>query len=343
MDKKYQIFVSSTFVDLKEERQAVLTAVQESEDIPSGMEMFLATDEEQFNFIKKVIDNCDYYVVIIAGKYGSLANDGISYTEKEYDYAVSKKIPVLAFVRKEDAITERETDVEKTQKLAHFKEKVQTGRIVRQWSDKQDLVYSVIISLNNEKSEHPAIGWVRANQVLSSENLVELSQLRKEVADLREYKRQQESRLQYKDIADFDEKLLIHGTKSHIWRQEVTSQNWECEVTWKQLFMSIAPYLLDCPNDRRVESLLKSIAYSYVGKPTSDTLYMNSQDFQTIKIQFMALGLINVTYSQTTKGDMALFWTLTERGTQMMMQLRNIKTNKTSNNPFKRVNQDDNL
>lgn len=40
MDKKYQIFVSSTFVDLKEERQAVLTAVQESEDIPSGMEMF---------------------------------------------------------------------------------------------------------------------------------------------------------------------------------------------------------------------------------------------------------------------------------------------------------------
>ena len=96
--------------------------------------------------------------------------------------------------------------------------------------------------------------------------------IHKEVADLREYKRQQESRLQYKDIADFDEKLLIHGTKSHIWRQEVTSQNWECEVTWKQLFMSIAPYLLDCPNDRRVESLLKSITYSYVGKPTSDTL-----------------------------------------------------------------------
>ena len=169
----------------------------------------------------------------------------------------------------------------------------------------------------------------------SSENLVELSQLRKEVADLREYKRQQESRLQYKDIADFDEKLLIHGTKTHIWRQEVTSQNWECEVTWKQLFMSIAPYLLECPNDQRVESLLKSIAYSYVGTPTSNTLYINSQDFQTIKIQFMALGLVNVSYSQTTKGDMALFWTLTERGTQLMMQLRTIKTNKTSNNPFK--------
>lgn len=335
MDKKYQIFVSSTFVDLKEERQAVLTAVQESEDIPSGMEMFPATDEEQFNFIKKVIDNCDYYVVIIAGKYGSLANDGISYTEKEYDYAVSKKIPVLAFVRKEDAITERETDVEKIQKLAHFKEKVQTGRIVRQWSNKQDLVYSVIISLNKEKSEHPAIGWVRANQVLSSENLVELSQLRKEVAELREYKRKHGEYKPYSDIAGIDEKVRIRGTKTHIWRQQVTSQNWECEVSWKQLFMSIAPYLLESPNDQRVETLLTSIAYSYVGEFTNDSLTINNQDFQTVKIQFIALGVVNVSYLQTTKGGMALFWTLTERGTQLMMQLRTIKTNKTSNNPFK--------
>ena len=107
MDKKYQIFVSSTFIDLKEERQAVLKAVQEAEYIPSGMEMFPATDEEQFNFIKRIIDNCDYYVVIIAGRYGSLAPDGISYTEKEYDYAVSKGIRVLAFVRNEHEIEEK--------------------------------------------------------------------------------------------------------------------------------------------------------------------------------------------------------------------------------------------
>lgn len=336
MDKKYQIFVSSTFVDLKEERQAVLTAVQEADDIPSGMEMFPATDEEQFNFIKKVIDNCDYYVVIIAGKYGSLADDGVSYTEKEYDYAVSKKIPVLAFVRKEDAITERETDATKIQKLAHFKEKVQTGRIVRQWNTKQDLVYSVVISLNKEKSEHPAIGWVRANQVMSNENLVELSQLRKEVTDLREYKRKQESRLQCEDIAGVDEKIHIRGRKYHLWQGNTVSENWECEVTWKQLFMSIAPYLMEFPNDKIVEKYLTSIAFSYTGIKTDDLLEINSQDFQTIKIQLMALGLVNVSYSQTTKGDMALFWNLTEGGKQLMMQWRTIKTTKTTNNPFKK-------
>ena len=58
-------------------------------------------DEEQFAFIKTVIDDCDYYILIVANRYGSLASDGLSYTEKEYDYAVSKKIPVLSFLHKD--------------------------------------------------------------------------------------------------------------------------------------------------------------------------------------------------------------------------------------------------
>ena len=113
MNKRYQIFVSSTYEDLKEERRTVLSAVQDMEDIPSGMEMFPATDEEQFNFIKKIIDNSDYYVVIVAGRYGSIAPDGLSYTEKEYDYAVSKGIRVLAFVRNESDIPADKRDIDK--------------------------------------------------------------------------------------------------------------------------------------------------------------------------------------------------------------------------------------
>ena len=52
------------------------------------MELFPATDDEQFEFIKRIIDDCDYYVVIVAGKYGSMTAEGISFTEKEFDYAV---------------------------------------------------------------------------------------------------------------------------------------------------------------------------------------------------------------------------------------------------------------
>lgn len=53
MDKRYQVFVSSTFADLKDERSNVIQTLMEMDCIPAGMELFPALDEEQFEFIKK--------------------------------------------------------------------------------------------------------------------------------------------------------------------------------------------------------------------------------------------------------------------------------------------------
>lgn len=98
MDKRYQVFVSSTYVDLKEERQKVNQTLMEMDCIPAGMELFPATDEEQWEFIKKIIDDCDYYLLIVGGRYGSLSSEGVSYTEQEFDYAVEKGIRVIALI-----------------------------------------------------------------------------------------------------------------------------------------------------------------------------------------------------------------------------------------------------
>jgi len=98
MDKRYQVFVSSIYADLREERQHVIQALMEMDCIPSGMELFPAADEEQWQFIKRVIDDCDYYLLIIGGRYGSTTPEGISYTEKEYEYAIEKGIKVIAFL-----------------------------------------------------------------------------------------------------------------------------------------------------------------------------------------------------------------------------------------------------
>jgi hypothetical protein len=67
MEKRYQVFVSSTYADLKEERSRVIQTLMEMDCIPSGMELFPAADEEQWEFIKRVIDDCDYYLLIIGG------------------------------------------------------------------------------------------------------------------------------------------------------------------------------------------------------------------------------------------------------------------------------------
>ena len=82
MDKRYQVFVSSTYADLKNERQKVLQTLMEMDCIPSGMELFPATDQEQWEFIQTVINDCDYYLLIIGGRYGTTTDEGISYTEK---------------------------------------------------------------------------------------------------------------------------------------------------------------------------------------------------------------------------------------------------------------------
>src|SRR5256885_14586492 len=98
MEKRYQIFISSTFRDLITERQSVLRAVLELDQMPAGMELFPAADASAWQLIKDVIDSSDYYILVIGGRYGSLDETGLGYTEREYDYAVNQKKPVIALL-----------------------------------------------------------------------------------------------------------------------------------------------------------------------------------------------------------------------------------------------------
>lgn len=182
MDKRYQIFVSSTFRDLEDERKSVIQTLMEMDCIPSGMELFPAADEEQWQFIKKVIDDCDYYLLIIGGRYGSLTTEGISYTEKEYDYAVEKGIKVIALIHgkpEEIPSGKSEAEPELREKLNKFREKVKQNRIIKFWEKASDLPGIVSLSLNKTIKMFPATGWVRADQIASSELLNEINELRK--------------------------------------------------------------------------------------------------------------------------------------------------------------------
>lgn len=91
---KYQFFVGSTYKDLVDERQVAINAIIETNNIVAGMEFFGAVGENQLEHIKQEIDQTDYYLLIIGGRYGSLTKSGISYTEEEYDYAVLNGVRV---------------------------------------------------------------------------------------------------------------------------------------------------------------------------------------------------------------------------------------------------------
>ncbi len=168
MDKRYQVFVSSTYSDLQDERKKVMHTILSLDCIPAGMELFPAMDEEQFEFIKRVIDDCDYYILILGGRYGSVDDDGISYTEKEYHYAIQKGLPVLAFLHNDlDRIPLGKSEVSeiKRVRLLHFREEVKKGRLVQFWSSINDLNGKVAVSLSQVIKQQPAVGWVRGNSL----------------------------------------------------------------------------------------------------------------------------------------------------------------------------------
>jgi hypothetical protein len=185
VDKKFQIFISSTYTDLKDERSAVIKAVLEMNHIPIGMEMFSAGDDDQWAVISRTIDTSDYYVVIIGHRYGSMTDTGISYTEKEYEYAVGKHIPVLAFIIADNVpvSSERESDAFHN-KLAAFKDKAKK-KMSKFWSSRDELAAAVTTSLYAAFSTHPRIGWVRAESDILAVTQ-EVTTLSKENRELRQ-------------------------------------------------------------------------------------------------------------------------------------------------------------
>lgn len=169
MDKKYQVFVSSTYEDLKMERQAAISCLLDMECIPVGMEQFPASSLSQWEYIKKMVDMSDYYLLIVAGKYGSIdPEEDISYTEKEYKYAVSKGMPILAFLHEDInqlpsykvAATDEERD-----RVKKFHSNVKNaGRLVNFYSDVENLKYKIAMAMSKIISDVPMPGWVRADQ-----------------------------------------------------------------------------------------------------------------------------------------------------------------------------------
>jgi hypothetical protein len=150
MDKRYTVFVSSTYEDLKEERSAVIQAMLELDCIPVGMEFFSAANEDQWTQIKELIDQCDYYVVLTAGKYGSTNEEGKSYTQLEYEYALERNVPTIGFVHKDLGqwpSSKVESNQSEKDKLLAFHELIKK-KLCQFWLDKDDLKTQVTIQFS---------------------------------------------------------------------------------------------------------------------------------------------------------------------------------------------------
>ncbi|GHV82912.1 hypothetical protein AGMMS50212_02520 [Spirochaetia bacterium] len=167
---KYQIFIGSTYEDLKDERECIIWEILKSENIPVGMENFSASNDRGWDTIQKTIDSSDIYILLLAGRYGSIDEETkLGWTEKEYDYVKEKGIPVLIFIREDNSITANHLDTDfKKEKLDLFKTKVSgiTGHLKENWETKNDLATKVIHAIIKqikifEKDFENSHGWYR--------------------------------------------------------------------------------------------------------------------------------------------------------------------------------------
>lgn len=352
---KYQAFVSSTYIDLAEERQAVTAALLELDAIPSGMELFPAADDDAWTLIKSVIDDCDYYLLVIGGRYGSVdPSDNLSFTEKEYDHAVSQRKPVMAFIHADPgSIPTKKTDGDDAAReaLNRFKRKVQNAKHVKLWTSPEDLAGKVSRSFAKFTKQYPATGWVRADQQAAPEAISEILLLRKRIAELESQLEQSrvspptgvEELSQGDDPSDFliAASAFIKLTDGQ--RQQIS--HWiSIEPTWNQILKGIGPRLLqECEEGELFSALNEWLTSNFWYEVDIDEELLSGakeiglavaegsirqrkgrfekEDFSTILVQLVALGIVQKSVRKRSVSDRGTYWALTHFGELRVIQL----------------------
>ncbi len=327
MKIKYQIFVSSTYEDLKEVREQIIRCVLEMGHIPVGMEMFSAANEDQWKVIQKQIDDCDYYMVIVAHRYGSLDKD-ISFTEKEYDYAISKNIPVLGFIIDDNTKWSAkyiDTDELTKQRLIKFKEKIKT-KMVNFWKNTDDIYGKTAIALGKAFVTYERPGYIRSDEVANQDVFNELTRLSTENSNLRtqisDIKKtiKEDTENQEKDLL-----LILESTKYRIPIKFIDETEWDKSHTLSllEIFETISERILI---EEEELNLKKAIALKATGRINyNPEIPVAFNRFAQWMADLSALDLIAPSTKKHSLNDTSKYWTLTDLGREVFSKLRKLK------------------
>ncbi len=327
---RHQIFVSSTFTDLVAERSEVIQAVWEMDCIPTGMEAFVASNESQWDVIKRVILECDYYVLILGGRYGSVTEEGISYTEKECRYAQKLGIPVLAFVHSDpEAIPLGKT--EKTEaskaKLETFRSEIMTKYPVRTWSSATELGGLVSRSLIREIKTNPRPGWIRNDGSSPIALLEQINKLTEENGKLRDAAKSSIDASVTDDSLEQGEDVVTLEGHWYLRKEgatTATSQVWTAKATWDDIFKDVGPLLINEATSDDIQTTLARF-HGWASHPKGSSyrapFSVTPESFNEVLIQLRALGLIAPGTKKRGVNDRHSYWGITLRGDAYLVNL----------------------
>ena len=327
MSVKYQVFVSSTFSDLRDERDQVIKAILEMGHVPVGMEMFSAADEEQWKMIARQIDQSDYYIVLVAHRYGTVTPEGVSYTEKEYNYAVSSKVPVLGFVLDDAAqwpVARIDGDAAARESLELFKEKVKR-KPVSFWKSADDLYGRVSIALSKAFSIQPRPGWIRTTAGPGPEVVAELTRLSLENGMLRSKLEALENKEKLDSVVAIEEAIELMRYRQYsisVWYSD--GKGWEDEGTRNLLtiFGDLAPALITEDSTDSMSSVIATQSTPDTTRRLRKDWSFPSNGLDAILADLQSLGLIQPSPRKHAVADTKKYWTLTAFGTSVNAHTR---------------------
>lgn len=190
--RKLQVFVSSTYLDLIDDRLAAIEAILAAGHIPAAMEQFSPGDATAWEKIRRWIDESDCFMLILGGRYGSLEPEsGKSYVHLEYEYALEKQKPYFSLLMNDSAFKKRlkthGTDVDEREypeNYRRFKSQVKE-RHCGFWADRKDIKNAILHKLPEWSQREDLLGWVRGDEAIDPRVTNELARLSRENSDLR--------------------------------------------------------------------------------------------------------------------------------------------------------------
>lgn len=332
MERKHQVFVSSTYKDLMEERKEVIHALLELDCIPAGMELFPATDEDAWSLIKEVIDGCDYYILVLGGKYGSLNSDGLGFTEMEYDYAVESKKPIMAFLH-QNIESLPSSKVEKSEaaikRLETFRDKAQK-RHCKFWDGPQDLGGKVSRSLVQLKKRYPSDGWVPGRFAADSGMLREYEEMRAKLAEIEAEALSDrltpppgtEDLAQGQEVYSFVTSLKINADGED--GRVSLSQSWD--TIFSYCGSSLVGECDDAELDRKIQlAYWHSVPNEIVNFNSNADLIIPYVIRDQIKVQLQALGLVTAGNKKRAVSDTRTYWKMTSWGEKYLLKVKALR------------------
>lgn len=333
VEKRYQVFISTTYPDMQTARQAMMLPLMDADMVPMSMDLHLEDSHSLMPVAQRMIDDCDYFVVLLGGRYGALSPLGLSFSHREYIFAATKRKPVLALIHDQphtlpEGAREptREGQVRRDDFARLLENKVPSYR----WREESELAGLVSKVMPEMMRQYPAQGWVRGGGGPAGGSSDDARALRARIAVLE--KEREEllggSRSVARNLARGSDRVTLDYSCNVYEGGDCKLAMTRRELDWDRVFACVAPLMLNPV----AEPVMQKALEDYIARQALDdvtptfpkahavrNVVLAGHAFNQVKVHLRALGLIAKTLEKDNRG-MPL-WQLTAQGDATMSQV----------------------